>query len=112
MNFLERAFGIRCPEDGKLKASLASVGSFAGISGITVAATKQQVAGRLLNKVSSPKPVTACFAQRRNKSTGGMLIEQAKTQLTKLFREFFGKVHCLQSSDICDRKTNSSQDTN
>ena len=112
MNFLERAFGIRRPEDGKLKASLAGVGPLASISGITIATTKQQVAERLLNKVSSPEPVTACLAQRRNKSTGGMLIEQAKTQLTKLFREFFGKVHCLQSSDSCDLKTNRNRDTN
>jgi len=93
MNFLERAFGIRCPEYGKLKASLAGTCPLAGISGITIATTKQQVAGRLLNKVSSPKPVTAYFAQRRNKSTGRMLIEKAKTQLAKLFREFFRKVH-------------------
>lgn len=112
MNFLERAFGIRCPEDGKLKASLTGGGSLAGISRITIATTKQQVAGRLLNKVSSSEPVTACFAQRRNKSTGGMLIEQAKTQLTKLFREFFGKVHCLLCIDNDDLKINRNRDTN
>ena len=79
MNFLERAFWLRCPEYGKLKTSLAGTEALAGISGITIATTKQQVAGRLLNQVSSPKPVTACFAQRRNNRAGGMLIEQTKS---------------------------------
>lgn len=75
MNLFEWTFGVRCPENSELKASLAGIGSLAGISGITIATTKQQVAGRLLNKIPSPEPVTAYFAQRRNKSTGGMLIE-------------------------------------
>jgi hypothetical protein len=74
MYFLERTFGLCCPEYGKLKASLAGVGPLASISGITIAATKQQVAGRLLNKVSSTEPVTTCLAQRRNKGACGMLI--------------------------------------